>query len=161
MSERNNERLRLLQKYEYEFLCSKFELSLDFTFLNNWEEPLWGLQYFFHYYDSLACDLLICGYTQTYCSSEANLTGYNGLHHRRTTLFRQQNHCAAAPSVPRDPRPLLHPSSSPPPLTHSPLCSDSPTTLLCRSLALSVHAQQSLFDFVSLSFDQNSLTPQP
>lgn len=103
MSERNNERLRFPQKL------------------------FRGLQYFiwfFKYYDRLTSDLLMSGFgmeKQIYCSSEANLTGHSVLHRCRTTQFRQQNHYVAAPSVPRDPRPLLHPSSSPPP----------PTLLLC------------------------------
>lgn len=66
--------------------------------------------------------------------------GHNGLQPCRTTQCRQQNHSAAAPSVPRDPRPLplfLPIPSPPPPPTPSPLCSDSHTTLLCRSLSVS------------------------
>lgn len=150
------EKLLLLQNLprfhiDDELLSSKLNLSLIFLMTGR---KIWGVCsiFFFQYYDRLTSALFISGFEkQIYCSSEANLTGHSGLHHCRTTAQAAEplcccTFCAQGPKAP--PPSFLLPSSS----NSSPLCSDSPTTLLCRSLtrllALSVHAQQSLFHYV-------------
>lgn len=93
-----------------------FKIWIILNFLHDWAEAFWGLQYFVITLPEWCLTCLISGFEiekQICSSTEANVTGFTGLHHCRT----RQKHCAAAPSVPRDPRPLLHPSSSPPPLT--------------------------------------------